>query len=102
MCQSQEAELAATTTETGQYHAGELDGNRLGGGCQGDEHHAGGRKTGEDKYTDGIRDAMDEVGGNELGQERRYDVGKQDDAFREVADEILGGGQDDNVENIVD
>lgn len=44
---------------------------------------------------------MDKIGGDELGQERRYDVGEQHDAFREVADEVLGGGQDDDVEYIV-
>ena len=45
---------------------------------------------------------MDKVRRNELGEEGRDDIGEEDDAFREGADEVLGGGEDDDVEDIVD
>lgn len=44
---------------------------------------------------------MDEVGRDELDAERGHDVGEEDDAFGEGADEVLGGRKDDYVEDIV-
>lgn len=100
--QAQEAELAAATTQAGQHDTDEFDGDGHGGGRQGDKHHAGGGEGGEDEDADGVGDAVDEVGSDELGEEGGQDVGEQDDAFGEVADEVLGGGQDDDVEDIID
>lgn len=45
---------------------------------------------------------MDEVRSNEFDEERRKDVGEKDDAFGESADEVLGGGEDNDVEDVVD
>lgn len=45
---------------------------------------------------------MDEVGGDEFGDEGGGDVGEEDDALWEGADEVLGGGEDDDVEDVVD
>lgn len=46
---------------------------------------------------------MDEVGCDELGEEGGEDVGEEDDAFGDVAsDEVLGGGEDYDVEDVVD
>lgn len=46
---------------------------------------------------------MYEVWGAELRQERGDDVAEEDDAFGDVgADEVEGGREDDNVEDIVD
>ena len=46
---------------------------------------------------------MDEVGGDELGEEGGDDVGQEDDAFGDGrTNKIEGGGEDDHVEDIVD
>ena len=46
---------------------------------------------------------MDEVGSAQLGQEGRYHIGEEDDAFWHVGtDEIEGGREDDDVEDVVD
>lgn len=45
---------------------------------------------------------MDKVGSDELCEERGDDIGEEDDAFWQRADEVLGGGEDDYVEHIVD
>lgn len=45
---------------------------------------------------------MDEVRCDQLGEERRNDIGEEDDAFGDGTDEVLGGGEDDHVEDIVD
>lgn len=44
---------------------------------------------------------MDEVRRDELREERGHDVGEEDDAFGKRADEVLRGGEDDHVEDIV-
>lgn len=45
---------------------------------------------------------MYKVRRNELCEERRHDVGEEDDAFGDGgADEVLGRGEDDHVENII-
>ena len=46
---------------------------------------------------------MDEVGCDELGEERRYNIGEKNDALRDGgANEVKGGGEDDYVEDIID
>ena len=46
---------------------------------------------------------MNNIWSAELGEEGGNDVCQKHDAFRYVrADEIKGGGEDDNVEHIVD
>lgn len=46
---------------------------------------------------------MDEIRGDELGEEGGDHVGKKDDAFGDCgADEVKGGGEDDHVEDVVD
>lgn len=45
---------------------------------------------------------MDKVGSDELCEERGDDIGEEDDAFWQRADEVLGGGEDDDIEHIVD
>lgn len=46
---------------------------------------------------------MDEVGGGQLGQEGGEDVGEQDETLGDVGtDEVLGGGEDDDVQDIID
>lgn len=44
---------------------------------------------------------MDEVRGDQLGQERGDDIGEENDALGERADEVLGSGEDYHVEDIV-
>ena len=44
---------------------------------------------------------MDEVRRDKLSEERRYDIGEQDDAFRNVSNEILGSGENYDVEDVV-
>lgn len=44
---------------------------------------------------------MDEVGGNQLGREGGGDIGEEDNTFGEVADKVLGGGEDDDVEDVI-
>lgn len=45
---------------------------------------------------------MDEVGSDELGKEGGEDVGEENDTGWEIAHQVLGGGQNYYVENIVD
>lgn len=45
---------------------------------------------------------MDEVRCDQLGEERRNDIGEEDDTFGDGTDEVLRGGEDDHVEDIVD
>jgi hypothetical protein len=45
---------------------------------------------------------VDEVGGHELGDKRGQDVGEEDEALGEGTDEVLRGGEDDYVEDVVD
>lgn len=45
---------------------------------------------------------MDKVRCDQLGEERGNDIGEEDDAFGDGTDEVLGGGEDDHVEDIID
>jgi hypothetical protein len=45
---------------------------------------------------------VDEVGGDEFGEEGGEDVGEEDDAFGNIgADKVEGCGEDDYVEDVV-
>lgn len=49
-----------------------------------------------------VADAVDEVGRHELYHERRGDVEEKDEGFGEGGpDEVQGGGEDDDIENVV-
>lgn len=105
VCQAQKAQLASTAAETGQYNAEHLDGDAPGimqRGCQGNDEHAACRQSNKDEDTDAVWDQMDEVGGAQLGHERRYDIGEEHDALGDGGpDEIEGGGKHDDIEEIV-
>jgi hypothetical protein len=45
---------------------------------------------------------VDEIGGDELGQKAWHDIGEENDALGDISDEILGGREDDDIENIID
>ncbi len=46
---------------------------------------------------------MDEVGGDQLRNERWHNIGKKDDAFRYLGtDKVEGRREDDDIEDIVD
>jgi hypothetical protein len=44
---------------------------------------------------------VNKVRGHELRNERWQHVGEQDDAFGDGTDEVLGGGEDDDIEDII-
>lgn len=45
---------------------------------------------------------MDEVRSDELDEKRGHNIGEEDDAFWERADEVLGSGENDDVEDVID
>lgn len=100
--QAEEAQLAAAAAQAGEHDAQHLDGDGAGGRRERDEEHPGGGEAGEYGNAHGVGDAVDKVGGDELGHEGGHHVGKEDDALGQVPDEVLRGGQDDHVEDIVD
>ncbi|KZL75238.1 hypothetical protein CT0861_11293 [Colletotrichum tofieldiae] len=101
--QPEEAELAAAGADAGDDDADHLHDDGLAGGREGDEEHAGAREGDEDQHAEGVRHAVDVVGRDELREEGGEDVGEEDDAFRDRGpDEVLGGGEDDHVEDVVD
>lgn len=103
MCETQKAQLAATTADARQDDTNQLDGHRLRRRCEGDKEHAGGGEGDEDKNAGGIGYAMDEVRSNELGQEAGHNIGEEDDALGDaISDKILGGRKDDDIKDIVD
>ncbi|KGQ07521.1 hypothetical protein BBAD15_g7134 [Beauveria bassiana D1-5] len=56
----------------------------------------------EYKNSGAVRDAVDKVWCDELGEEGGYHVGEEHDALGHGADEVLGGREDDDVEHIID
>jgi hypothetical protein len=45
---------------------------------------------------------VDEVRSDELDEKRGHNIGEEDDAFWERADEVLGSGENDDVEDVID
>ena len=98
VCETQEAQLAATTADAGQDDTDQLDGHRLGRRCKGDKEHAGGGEGDEDKNAGGVGYAIDKIGSNELGQKTGHDIGEKDDTLgNAISNQVLGGREDDDV-----
>lgn len=102
MRQAEEAELTATSADTGQDYTDKLDGDRLGGRRESYHEHTGCGQRDEYKDSRSIGDSVDEVRSDQLGKERRDDIGEEDNPFRQRANKVLGGGEDDHVKDIVD
>ena len=96
MGQTEKAQLSAPTHQARQHHADHLDGytGPIGGGRrQSDEDHAEGGGSDEEEDADGVGHFVDEVGDEELGDERGNNVCEQDDAFGDCwADQIQSTG----------
>jgi hypothetical protein len=103
MRQAQEAKFSAAARQTGHDNAGHLDSYGFVWRRERDKKHAEGGADYETYDSRPIRHLVYEVWRDELREEGGQDIGEEYDAFRYIgADEILGGGEDDNVEDIVD
>lgn len=103
MRQTEEAELAAAGAEAGDDDADHLHSDGFRGRREGDEKHSRARQADEDQDAQRVGHAVDEVRGDQFREEGGENVGEEDHAFRDGrADEVLGGGEDDYVEDVVD
>ena len=106
MGQTEKGQLSASTYQAGQhdaYHLGSHAGSVGSSWCQGYKDHAEGGCRGKEYDTDGIGNSVYEVRDEELRDKRGHDVRKQNDAFGDGrADEVEGGREDDDIEDIVD
>ncbi|KAL8932466.1 MAG: hypothetical protein Q9211_006297, partial [Gyalolechia sp. 1 TL-2023] len=87
MRQSKETQFPGAAAQARQYHPG-----HLGGYCP---------SVGDD--AEGVRDQVDEVGGDQFHEEGGDYVGEEDERFGDRGtDEVEGGGEDDYIQDVVD
>lgn len=102
MRQAEEAELTATSAYARQNYTDKLDRDGLSCRRQSNHEHTGCRQCYEYEDSRAVGNAMDKVRCDQLGKERGDDIGEKDDAFWERTDEILSGGKDNHIEDIID
>lgn len=101
--QAEEAELAGAAGEARERDPGHLGGDGPVGGRERDQEHARRGPGGEDEDPQVVGHAVDEVGRDQLREEGREHVRQEDHALGHVgAHEVLGRGEDDHVEDVVD
>ena len=102
MRQGQEVHLARAGADIRQHNPRDFlrDAVRVG---EGDRQHAACGQGAEDEDPEGVGEEVDEVGDGEFGRQAGDDAGEQDGGLGDGwADQVEGGGQDDDVEDVVD
>jgi hypothetical protein len=106
MRQSQKTELAQSTAETGQHDSNHLDSDSariVRSGGQRDKQHTRGGYSHETTNAHGIRRQVYKVRRNQFDKERGHHIGQENDTFwYSGTDKVERGGEDDDIENIVD
>lgn len=72
------------------------------GWCKCDEEYVWGGEGNEDENVDWVGNVVDEVWSDEFDEKWGYNIGEEDDVFWECVDEVLGSGENDDVEDVID